>query len=294
MAHLEATIRSKQGPILPGATVTVFDAGQTSLANLFSDDGLTVAISNPTTADDDGVVNFYVVAGKYDLLVQRFDIEDRLLEDVEIITAADSGNPTGTASGDLGGSYPSPTVDGVSGKSITNSPAADNDVLLYASGTDDLSWGSANASTDPTELVLTAHQFMGTAAGNNATSGSDGVRQTLGEAGPSNRACTTKLPPSFYGVSLNFDIMVDASSTTGDVRFTFGIENTASADTPSSAVTQTLTATGDPELHTLGTITESGVNFGGMVHVVIGRDPLHVDDNLSGAARVYFVRITPT
>lgn len=89
-AHYQAVVRSKTGKIVPGANVSVFDQGTTTLADLFSDEAATVSIDNPLQADDDGKVDFYVVAGEYDILIQRFDIEDTRFDDVSILELAPS------------------------------------------------------------------------------------------------------------------------------------------------------------------------------------------------------------
>src|ERR1700722_5421848 len=50
-------------------------------------------------------------------------------------------NPTGNASGDLGGMYPAPTVIGIDGYEITNSPTSQNEVLSVTSfNPPQLSW----------------------------------------------------------------------------------------------------------------------------------------------------------
>jgi hypothetical protein len=55
---------------LADATVTVYDAGTTNLASIFSDNGVTSA-SNPLTVGDDGSFEFYAANGRYDLLVEK-------------------------------------------------------------------------------------------------------------------------------------------------------------------------------------------------------------------------------
>lgn len=91
MAHYQAVVRNKLGGIVPGANVSIFDAGTTTLADLFSDEALTVSTENPTQSDDSGKVDVYVVAGEYDVLIQRFDIEDVRFDDVSIIETAPTG-----------------------------------------------------------------------------------------------------------------------------------------------------------------------------------------------------------
>ncbi len=55
---------------LADATVTVYDAGTTNLASIFSDDGVTSA-SNPLTTNEDGSFEFFAANGKYDVLVEK-------------------------------------------------------------------------------------------------------------------------------------------------------------------------------------------------------------------------------
>lgn len=91
MAHYLATVRGKTGKVVPGANVSVFETGTTTLADLFSDEPLTLPISNPAQADDCGRVDFYIASGEYDILIQRFDIEDTRFDDVSILENAPTG-----------------------------------------------------------------------------------------------------------------------------------------------------------------------------------------------------------
>lgn len=91
MAHYIAVVRGKTGKIVPGANVSVFETGTATLADLFSDEPLTTSIDNPTQADDCGRVDFYIASGEYDILIQRFDIEDTRFDDVSILEDAPTG-----------------------------------------------------------------------------------------------------------------------------------------------------------------------------------------------------------
>lgn len=128
MAHFEGTIRNRFGDSVPNATVTVTDSGTANLASLFSDEGLTVPIANPTQADGKGIVRFYVANGEYDLLIQRFDIEDRFIPDIvlgESVTAV-------TLSGDVTGTSSASTVTAIQGTPVdATPPSADDDLLFY-------------------------------------------------------------------------------------------------------------------------------------------------------------------
>ena len=92
MAHIETVLRNEHGEVLPGATVTVYQAGTTTAASLFSESGLSSSIDNPTTTDTNGVLDVYLAGGTYDLVIQRYDLNDKTIEDVVI---GDSiSNPT--------------------------------------------------------------------------------------------------------------------------------------------------------------------------------------------------------
>ena len=71
MAKGWGSIRSTSGPTVPGATVKVYLAGTSTLASIFSDAALSVAIdqtNSPVTTDDDGTYEFYVATGTYKIV----------------------------------------------------------------------------------------------------------------------------------------------------------------------------------------------------------------------------------
>lgn len=55
---------------LSSASVTVYHAGTTTAASIFSDDGVTPT-SNPLTTSEDGSFEFYAANGKYDILIEK-------------------------------------------------------------------------------------------------------------------------------------------------------------------------------------------------------------------------------
>lgn len=71
MAKGWGSIRSTSGPTVPGATVKVYLAGTSTLASIFSDAALSVAIdqtNNPVMTDADGTYEFYVATGTYKIV----------------------------------------------------------------------------------------------------------------------------------------------------------------------------------------------------------------------------------
>lgn len=58
--------------IVPGAEVSVYDAGTTTLRNIFSDTALAVAAANPILCDSDGTHAMrYTAAGSYKIVIRR-------------------------------------------------------------------------------------------------------------------------------------------------------------------------------------------------------------------------------
>lgn len=70
MERFQDAVLTTTGDAVPGAVVSVFFAGTTSLAPLFSDNGVTV-LANPITTGTDGEYAFYAQSGAYDIQIQR-------------------------------------------------------------------------------------------------------------------------------------------------------------------------------------------------------------------------------
>lgn len=98
------------------STNSRWECGTDTAGTITGDAYLTVTSSNGTTTIN---ANVGTVAGT---LVKGDD--DRLSNDRK---------PTGTASGDLGGSYPSPTVVGIAGRNVDVTGLADGDSLVFNS-----------------------------------------------------------------------------------------------------------------------------------------------------------------
>jgi hypothetical protein len=72
------------GNALNGATVTVYLAGTTTPATLFSDAALSAAKANPVTADITGYYSFFVAPGQYKLKIERAGFTTVDVDDVQI------------------------------------------------------------------------------------------------------------------------------------------------------------------------------------------------------------------
>src|SRR5574341_313837 len=74
------------GPAVPqsGVSVTVYKAGTSTLASLYSDDALTASVANPMTSEADGSYFAFAPNGKYDIVFSKagvtFDSTDSVGE----------------------------------------------------------------------------------------------------------------------------------------------------------------------------------------------------------------------
>lgn len=59
------------GNVIPEATITVFDAGGTVLASIYTDAGLSTAKANPFTSNADGTFQFFAATGEYKLRMEK-------------------------------------------------------------------------------------------------------------------------------------------------------------------------------------------------------------------------------
>lgn len=71
MAYHRGIARDTLGNSLNDASVSVFEPGTTTESSLFSEETLTDSLDNPITTGSDGVYEFYVTPGFYDILVAK-------------------------------------------------------------------------------------------------------------------------------------------------------------------------------------------------------------------------------
>ena len=96
------TVEGENGRPVPGASITVYNAGTSTPATIYLSNG-GAATANPLTADSTGMFYFYAADGRYDLLVSYAGatrtIYDILLEDpvdANVINATTLTATTGT------------------------------------------------------------------------------------------------------------------------------------------------------------------------------------------------------
>lgn len=70
MEHFTRPLQDQNGRAISGATVTVYNAGTTTLATIYSDNGATTK-ANPFTTGVDGLYDFYAANGVYDLVFAK-------------------------------------------------------------------------------------------------------------------------------------------------------------------------------------------------------------------------------
>src|SRR5207245_1362463 len=95
MRHYLDTVVNQANLLVTGAKVNVFLAGTQTQAQLFSDDGLTVA-SQPLTTNINGQFDFYTADGRYDIQVSGAGLGTVVQRDVEIADVLQA-TPSGDA-----------------------------------------------------------------------------------------------------------------------------------------------------------------------------------------------------
>jgi len=101
VAHYYDTVKDQRGNARV-VSVTVFLAGTSTKASIFSDSGLTVAKTNPFNTNSLGEVDFYITSGLYDLRFEGTNIVTKNLSNISV--GVDTGSniketPTGALDG---------------------------------------------------------------------------------------------------------------------------------------------------------------------------------------------------
>lgn len=95
MSGIQSVVRDKAGNAIASATVSVFVAGTTTAASIFSDPQLTQPQVNPFIADPSGFYSFYAAAGIYDLQYEKAGFPTVLLTEVELALGSLGGTING-------------------------------------------------------------------------------------------------------------------------------------------------------------------------------------------------------
>lgn len=85
MAHYYHIAQDSSGNAVSGASVSVYtDVALTTLAAIYSNAALSVALANPFLSASDGVVQFYATSGEYHLKVTKAGYPDRTIPYVQV------------------------------------------------------------------------------------------------------------------------------------------------------------------------------------------------------------------
>lgn len=112
-SFLSKTVRDRAGNVIPAASFAVYLTGTTDLASIYEDAAGIVTLSNPTSSDDDGLVQFYanpaifdfvITKGNFTTTIPNFQLEQNVtLERLAAMTAGDGASLVGLE--DAGGYY---------------------------------------------------------------------------------------------------------------------------------------------------------------------------------------------
>jgi hypothetical protein len=139
---------------LASASCAVYLTGTTTLASLYSDNGVT-ALTNPTTSSDTGRLQFYAADGRYDIVCSKTGYATTTITDVLLEDPANAGDllylPDGTGAvtrtiqGKLRETV-SVTDFGAVGDATTDDTAAINTAIAYlnSTGTETLFFPAGN------------------------------------------------------------------------------------------------------------------------------------------------------
>lgn len=84
MIKYQDEITSREGNVVPGAIVTVYLAGTSTLATLYANSAGSASLANPVTANYTGYFYFYAASGTYDLVITGTGISQIIYTDVTL------------------------------------------------------------------------------------------------------------------------------------------------------------------------------------------------------------------
>jgi hypothetical protein len=197
---------------------------------------------NPTLANIVGLTPGTFGEGEY-VPVITVDQKGRITEISETpITITGGGNPTGPASGDLGGTYPSPTVETVGSKTKTEISNTVNKVANSTNANVVSTLVERDSNGDFAARNITATQFIGSLTGNvngNVTGNVSGTAASftgnltgdVTSVGMTTTLSNTPVTPAEYGSSTQVaKITIDSKG-----RITAAVNETISGVIPGGA-----------------------------------------------------------
>lgn len=118
MEHFTRPIQDQNGRAIVGAVVTVYSADTSTLATIYSDNGIT-AKANPFTTGIDGLADFYAANGRYDITIKKTGYPSAYFDPLKMKGVALT-DPTGITAGGGGSNAVGPSgavqsSDGVGG-----------------------------------------------------------------------------------------------------------------------------------------------------------------------------------
>jgi len=303
--YIDQILNQATGQPIPGATVTVrvknATPGTGALANIYSDDGVTLIAGSTVTADSSGTFNFYAPDGRYDLVASASGVSktvgDVLIQDITEANSGDATTVTGTLNYTTALQHNGVAVqasdlsNGVTGSGaivLATSPTLVTPVLGVATGTSlALGGGTPLTTTNRTgsgNLVLATSPALtgpdigvatGTSLGltskivtyNNIATASNGVA-----------TCFNSVDLTGQSASIGSTSIISGGASTGGFYLVTLVLACTTADASGASVTATIGWTGDSVARTF---TTSGVAFASTSNAALISLPLFSDNSVN-------------